>query len=104
MKVELGQKVSFSATLTRNKGSFSRRYWTSNPTKEGIDGVIVGIRTLANGAVDHDDYGNYFVGNVYFRAYLVSYDLRRTPVYVLEGDLVLKEDLTKVFETTLPGL
>lgn len=103
MNVELGQKVSFSATLTRNKGSFSRRYWTSNP-KERTDGIIVGIRTLANGAVDHDDYGNYFVGNAYFRAYLVSYNLRRAPVYVLEGDLVLKEDPTKVFEPTLPGL
>lgn len=57
--------------------------WVPVPAQH--EGVIVGHRTIQNNWVDWigDDEGNYAVPTKYISAYLVAYDLRKNPVYVL---------------------
>ncbi len=93
MGLKLGTKVHFdhSSILWREHLADSMRRWTR--TRWGKDqhtGVIVGWRTLSNGKVT---YGNDWDGSdefrptEHFKAYLVAYDMRRKPVYVLPEDL-----------------
>jgi hypothetical protein len=51
-------------------------------------GFIIGVRTLANGTL-HWNYEEptRFVADLYFTAYLVAFDLRRKPVYLLPDDV-----------------
>lgn len=56
--------------------------WVPIPAQH--EGVIVGQRTVQNNWVDSaGEYLNYAVPTKYISAYLVAYDLRKNPVYVL---------------------
>lgn len=54
-----------------------------------VDGILIGVRTLSEGDVvwaGHDE-PTYYQPTDYLTAYLVAYDLRRRPVYLLPGDV-----------------
>lgn len=98
---ELGQRVAYSEHLTRvyrssDQGFYAHglKLWTSKPHEgfpknAGGEGVIVGQRTLANGENNYNGYDEpiVFVAKERFTAYLVAFDLRRKPVYVLPEHL-----------------
>lgn len=51
-------------------------------------GVLVGIRTLSDGTIDWSfDEPVTFYPETYFTAYLVAFDLRRKPVFLLPDDV-----------------
>lgn len=98
----LGQRVTFTCTLRRGTeyrdreygGRTTRERWKvwqwehypGQPEPAPRLGILVGIRTLANGRVDYEyEEGSVFdvVGAERFTAYLIAYDLRRKPVWVL---------------------
>jgi hypothetical protein len=91
--LELGTKVHFdhSKVLWREHLTGGKRRWQSvNWNKGYMEGVIVGWRTLANGRVTYGndwDGSDQFRPTEHFKAYLVAYDLRRKPVYVLPENL-----------------
>jgi hypothetical protein len=68
------------------------KVWKRNPYLKRDDtreGVIVGSRTLANGYATwaYADEPIVFYPEEHFTAYLVAYDLRRRPVYLLPSDV-----------------
>jgi hypothetical protein len=51
-------------------------------------GIIVGVRTLSNGVIEWNyEEPIQFYPDLYFTAYLVAFDLRRKPVYLLPDDV-----------------
>lgn len=94
---ELGQRVAYSTHLQRRHarpGEFlgPEKLWSTHPgpglEKEqwpGGEGIIIGKRQLANGNVvyRYDEGGGDFEATERFTAYLVAFDLRRSPVYVM---------------------
>jgi hypothetical protein len=98
----LGQPVTFTRTLTRrteyrDRESYGRKvrdrwkvwkweHYPGQPEPEPQSGVLIGIRTLANGRAEYEhDAGVVFYpeGAERFTAYLIAHDLRRKPVLVL---------------------
>lgn len=65
----------------------TERRWIPRPfTREG---VIVGRRIVQNNWVDSaDEYINYAVPTKHITTYLVAYDMRKNPVYVLPEHMV----------------
>lgn len=60
----------------------TEKRWVPKPFE--AEGVIVGHRTVQNNWVDREfEYGSIAVPTKYISAYLVAYDLRKNPVYVL---------------------
>lgn len=104
---QLGQRVRYTEHIQRKYIAEHDRVdvlrgpnkqWTSQayPGKrlEGGEGVIVGKRTLSDG---HYDYGWGEEPGVYsptrhFTAYLIAFDLRRKPVYVLPEHITPEAD------------
>lgn len=92
---QLGQKVAYTTHIERRSsrpGEFTgpERLWSTKsgpgmPDRPAGEGIIVGKRTLTNGDVDYDR--NYFPTER-FAAYLVAFDLRRKPVYVLPEHII----------------
>lgn len=64
-----------------------------------MPGVIVGWRTLSDGRVDRGGYyePSEYTPTRHFKAYLVAFDMREKPLYVLP------EDLTRRGETGEPA-
>lgn len=97
----LGQPVRFNLRdiLFRSIGDSHRsgRYpkvWKprSYQPNRVVDGFIIGIRTLSNGDVTWGSYDEptiYYPGE-HFTAYLVAFDLRRKPVYLLPDDVEVR--------------
>lgn len=101
MTPTLGQPVTFTHSLHRRfEGTDphrrARKVWEPRPvswTVPGADtltGILVGMRTLADGEFRDVGWGGpfdvpeqAFVSTHHFTAYLVAYDLRRKPVHVL---------------------
>lgn len=93
---QLGQPVRYAEHITRKFIPFDQRkpeepnkQWTGEayPGKrnDGGVGIIVGKRTLTDGHFSYgysDEPGDYRPTR-HFTAYLVAYDLRRKPVFVL---------------------
>jgi len=94
-----GQSVQFTRSLVRRyeHGGTSwegRKVWKAEqypgqPDPEPTPGIVVGVRTLANGT---NTYGGYdepiqFKATERFTAYLVAHDMRRKPVLVLPEHL-----------------
>lgn len=68
--------------------------WKPNPYYRRGDtrtGVIVGVRTLVNGYAtwQYSDEPIIFYPEEHFTAYLVAFDLRRKPVYLLPDDVTI---------------
>lgn len=93
MTLQLGTKVHFdhSSILWREHLAGGKRRWAPvHWSRDQHTGVIVGWRTLANGDVEYGngyDSGTEFYPTEHFKAYLVAYDMRKKPVYVLPKDL-----------------
>lgn len=98
----LGQQVEFTlgdvlhrVVDTDGRDEFNRsvhrKVWRTAPwfRPAPIRGVIVGIRTLSNGRNEYHGYDEpiEYCGEEFFSAYLVAYDLRRKPVFVLAENL-----------------
>lgn len=97
----LGDRVSFTRELFRETAEdFTSRSWVPREEyPERREGVVVGKRMLNNGifeveSVEMDGWGLGLTGgrSVYrttecLTAYLISFDLRRKPVYVLPADM-----------------
>ena len=94
---ELGEKVTAASTLTRRHEPPNRRRWVRvadwraemGLPVDPVPGVIVGWRTLSDGRVD---FGGYYEPTEYrptrhFKVYLVAFDMREKPLYVLPEDL-----------------
>lgn len=84
---ELGQRVTFTHPMRRAcpfdySGPY-RKEWVPNTVAAPTEGVVVGVRTLSNGAVTYSDVVTYRPSrDGYFTAYLIAYDMRRKPVFV----------------------
>lgn len=88
-EIQLGTKVTFDKYLRRvsNRG---RKTWETTPLL--AEGVLIGVRTLANGRREGGwEEPWYFIPSEHFRAYLIAYDLRRKPVYVRPADVRMIE-------------
>jgi hypothetical protein len=90
---DLGQKVTFSHPLHREsvyeKSEFGRdewwKKWLEPESSAPMTGVVVGVRHLSNG-VNHGGYWDSpieYHNRETFKAYLIAYDMREKPVYVL---------------------
>lgn len=87
--MKLGETIEFDTYLKRSSyldndkpyGQKRRRFWKP-VTTSNKKGIIIGIRNLQNGYVYREDDINVFVAEEYFKAYLVSYSLHRSPVYI----------------------
>ncbi len=88
-----GNYVSFCRVLQREYGdeTADRQGWKKIwHVKQGnwTPGIVIGVRTLSDGE-------NAFMGQEgidytptrYFKAYLVAFDMRRKPVFILPEDL-----------------
>ena len=96
---QLGQQVVYNRHITRRgyrpdgapgpDACWSSELWPGRPTDGGA-GIIVGKRTLSNGDI-HVSYGEdaatVYKPTEHFQAYLVAFDLRRKPVFVLPEHL-----------------
>lgn len=103
---QLGDRVTFTHTLHRRGRGLPERAWTivrkewtvedydgHTPPPNPREGLVIGKRTLVNGDRDYlgfeEGYG--FIPREYVTAYVVAYDMRRKPVYVLPEHLAPKE-------------
>lgn len=94
---ELGEKVIAASTITRRREPPNRRRWVRVADMraeiglpvEPVSGVIVGWRTLSDGRVDFGYYDepSEYMPTRHFKAYLVAFDMREKPLYVLPEDL-----------------
>lgn len=91
----LGTRVRFRHPLKRRKrrelegqGREMRKIWEPEKSDEWREGVVVGFRTLADGNLIFDEWGNLFVPTHHFRAYLIAFDLHRSPVYSRPEDVL----------------
>lgn len=104
MTPTLGQPVTFTHHLERrtreHPGTYSRvtRAWEPvdaypvTGQRGPVPGVIVGVRTLANGTVHYlVEDPTVFIPQEYVTAYLVAYHLRRAPLYVLPEHTTLED-------------
>lgn len=88
-----GQQVVFSRPLVRRAHRKQQgrpaRTWVPNMYDDTRrTGIVVGIRTLADGEVEYNyDEPTVFYPTRHFRAYLIATDLRRKPVLVLPEDM-----------------
>lgn len=101
----LGQRVAYTEHLIR-RSQFSDntfhpdvlKVWTSESypghKTAGGEGVIIGKRTLTNGRNHYSGYDEpiTFIPKERFSAYLVAFDLRRKPVYVLPEHITALEE------------
>lgn len=89
----LGTRITFTHPLYRRTHTANyrtRKTWEPHPyhadAAKQREGVIVGVRTLANGTRSWEDYGDggayEFIPDEHFTAYLIAFDLHRKPVYV----------------------
>ena len=96
--IALGAPVNFdmadvlnrvSAPLPDGRRGGYLKVWRVNrylkPGEHPMSGVVVGVRTLCDGAAtwDYSDEPIVFHPEQWFRAYLIAYDLRRKPVFLL---------------------
>ena len=96
--IDLGAPVTFdmadvlnrvSASLPDGKRGGYLKVWRVNPyLKPGehpMSGIVVGVRTLSDGAAtwDYADEPIVYHPEVHFTAYLIAYDLHRKPVFLL---------------------
>jgi len=98
--VRLGERVHFDySDILRRKevrgAAFAnvpvRKEWGKTEWGKRGDvrhGLIVGVRTLSNGVIEWNyEEPIQFFPDLYFTAYLVAFDLRRKPVYLLPDDV-----------------
>lgn len=92
--VKLGTRVRYDArdVLWRAHLAGGKREWRRvqfGSKDNAREGVIVGERVLANGEVIWGGWDELttFHPKEYIKAYLVAFDMRRKPVYVLPEDL-----------------
>ncbi len=85
----LGRRVRVNATLKRSMSYDSRhKAWASISLSEPVVGIVIGIRTLANGTIHYGswDEPTSFQPTGYLRAVQVVTSLRKNPIFVpLEG-------------------
>jgi hypothetical protein len=97
-----GQRIRFdradvrqrttSSYQSNGRGGWMKEWAKRSWSKPGqLEGILIGIRTLSNGWVT---YGDEFTPTRYeavdhFTAYLIAYDTRRSPVYLLPEDCEL---------------
>lgn len=94
----LGQWVEFTHRLRRSYSSSSRyntwiKAWVVDPLRPAGKpqrGIVIGQRTLSNGENHYlGDDGIQYRPKNYFKVYLISFDMRRNPVYVLPEHIVV---------------
>ena len=100
MEYALGQRVTISATLTKDHDHEKRRtMWRRD--EKNTAGIIVGKRTLSEG-VTHSGYKEdgpdsydweppVYIADKVFTVWLVAFNMRNNPVYVLPEDIKNEE-------------
>lgn len=94
--LELGTRVTFTQPLYRTCPSaedYTTRVWRGNTFAEPQAGVIVGVRTLSDGVVHWTGDSDIYAPTRHFKAYLIAFDLRRVPVFVLPENVTLTSDV-----------
>lgn len=91
--LELGTAVRFKRPLRRvlsssDTGSYDRKVWGANPYRHGAyTGIVIGLRTLSDGAVAYHSDVIVYTPSRHYRAVLIAESLYRRPVLVLPGDV-----------------
>lgn len=90
----LGARVRFRRPLMRTTtytGAFSGlirgKAWVPSTDETLRNGIIVGRRTLRNGRLRQEDHGTEMEVTDTLTAYLVAYNIHRSPVLVRPGDI-----------------
>lgn len=100
---KLGQKVSFNKCLHRtvkyeaNGHGWNERKntWVEKDHPDSM-GIIIGKRTLQNGVSQwENEEGWMFIPNQWVTAYLVAFNLRQKPVFVLQEHLTIAAALNE---------
>lgn len=91
----LGTWVQFRHPLERRERRVLRgttrdllKVWEPTKASEWREGVVMGYRNLADGNLLWDEWGNHFTPTRHFRAYLIAFDIYRTPVHVRTEDVL----------------
>lgn len=112
---QLGQQVVYNRHITRRgwlpdgisgpNARWSDELYPGRPTDGGA-GIIVGKRTLSNGNVSVLGYDEpiLYRPTEHFQAYMVAFDLRRKPVFVLPEHLTPLEIPTGTKVRYWPGI
>lgn len=88
---QLGQRVIYTHPLTRvptfdTVTRRSGRSWVhpsyAQHAEQQREGIIVGKRTLANGIIRREEWGNDFTATEHFQAYLIATAMNLKPVLV----------------------
>lgn len=95
----LGKKVKFTHELRRVRKPEGRREWEEvrvappgYALNVGIEGVIVGERTVSDGYAEGGyDEARGYSATAHRNVWLVSYDMRRKPVLVPKDEIVMAE-------------
>jgi hypothetical protein len=98
--VRLGERVHFDYTDILRRKEVRGSAFTNTPVRKEWGktewgkrgdvrhGLIIGVRTLSNGVIEWNyEEPIQFYPDLYFTAYLVAFDLRRKPVYLLPDDV-----------------
>jgi hypothetical protein len=100
MTFVFGQAVVVRAELQRESSSHKRdavyllKEWQRRPLSAPREGIVVGSRMLQDGSVKLDpEYGPDFRSTSCFSAYIVYYNMRRRPMFVLPEDVEAVADV-----------
>jgi hypothetical protein len=80
-------RVVFAERYVRDIAARGVRTWVTAP-RPATPGYVIGRRTLQNGSVSWSEDGSEWSASGYLTAYLVAYDLHRSPVLVRPEGLV----------------
>ena len=82
---QLGDKVEVFQTLERTRNAGRYKYvWEPRPLfPDPMVGYIMGYRTVWDGDVEYDE-GIQFLFDKPHKVYMVSFDMRRKPMYAEE--------------------
>ena len=97
--VEFGQRVRFRRCdaryrTTSDRWTMAYSYWKTWArrtwlTEDPVEGIVIGVRTLNDGWVSYAGESTSYRPKEWYPAYIVAYDLRRSPVIVLPEDCEL---------------
>ncbi len=81
-KHSFGSKVVFWAKFVRIEGEGRRKNWVNMPIQR-TSGIFLGYRTLSNGVVQTESYGEpIWVPSIHFVVFLVCPSRTQNPIYI----------------------
>jgi len=93
--MKLGDTVRFNSKLIRTRKYIyktDKKEWKETQFSTPQVGILIGVRTLANGSTYYSENGCIFTPVEYFPVYMVATDLRKKPVFTKRIELVYLND------------